>query len=213
MLPEPGQCCAICKAIPFANLPFEDEPAIPHQPSLQALRASAASCTLCGLILQAAILVREAVERDYNGKGLGEGFIDYFFPLLPSGECVAGQEYLGRFSTSGSFYAPEAPENRVPNKLRFEFGDDSSVRPWLFGNWWVRDPPGSPLQLMGLGVRLAATPNIKDGEGNGRIFRPPDGEAMPSVYWHGSFLRVRSEDGKHLYLDPLLVLSRQQGLQ
>lgn len=46
--------CSSCKEIPFHNLPSEDEPAFPHQPSLAALESSAKTCHFCKLTLLAA---------------------------------------------------------------------------------------------------------------------------------------------------------------
>jgi len=44
--------CKICLATPFNKLPSEQSAAHPHQPSLEDLEASAATCALCRLILQ-----------------------------------------------------------------------------------------------------------------------------------------------------------------
>ena len=195
MVRIPQQCCEICKAIPFADLPSEEEPAIRHQPSLQALKDSAASCTLCDLILQAALDIRTVVERNHSGRGLG-GFIRYSGrPCnLSSGEQGMGQTIIGNFA-AGHFASEMPGEEEATNTPGFQFGDDSSVSPWLYGNWWKRDPSDSSLQLMGLGVRLAATSNIEDAEGNDTMFRPPDGRTLRNIIWHGSYLRVITEDG------------------
>jgi len=59
--------CKICKDIPFHNLPSEDEPALPHQPTLAALESSADTCYFCKLILLiAGELTFIKNERDGN---------------------------------------------------------------------------------------------------------------------------------------------------
>jgi hypothetical protein len=207
-------CCAICRNIPFTDLPSEEEPAIPHQPSLRALRASADSCALCALILQAALEVRRNVENYHSGRGLG-GFTSYHgapFDLISGGRAL-GQTFTGNISTTGLF-APEMPSGYGTSSTPgFHFGDDSSVRPWLYGNWWQRDFPSPQLQLMGLGVRLAATPNIEDAEGNDTSVPDPGGdfgETLGNIYWHGSYLRIKTEDGMSLCLEPLFLTLSQQ---
>ncbi|KAH6714508.1 hypothetical protein BKA61DRAFT_575251 [Leptodontidium sp. MPI-SDFR-AT-0119] len=45
--------CRFCTTITFHDLPGEEEEAVPHQPSLDALIKSAEFCSLCKLILWA----------------------------------------------------------------------------------------------------------------------------------------------------------------
>ena len=65
----------------------------------------------------------------------------------------------------------------------------------LTGIWWAAKHSGGPLQLVGLGVRLAATPKIEDAEGNGQEIQFETGCKYVQIYYHGSYLRIRSEDG------------------
>jgi hypothetical protein len=134
-----------------------------------------------------------------------------------------GHTLTGNATQSGLFVREdEEPEHRAGDIYRFEFDDGSFVRPWLFGNWWKQDSAGSSLQLMGLGVRLAATPNVEDAEGNntethfpdGRTLTGayyPNGRTMRNIYWHGSYLRIRMQDGMPpLLISHLHILNRQQ---
>jgi hypothetical protein len=61
--------CTFCKNIPFSGLPPEDEAAHSHQPSLQALSASASQCELCKLILDAVEELRKTFEDEKSGGG------------------------------------------------------------------------------------------------------------------------------------------------
>jgi hypothetical protein len=84
---------------------------------------------------------------------------------------------------------PVEPDNRI--RL---LGDDSTVRPWLYGNWWSAAGEGSPTKLVGLGVRLGTTANIEDGEGN--FPKTSDGQSVVHVYFHGSHIRIATDDSK-----------------
>ena len=71
--------CEICRTIPFDTLPSEEEPGVPHQPTLAALEASAASCVLCDLIFEAAGEVGQLIKGANPG-----GFVEYSPGKLPS---------------------------------------------------------------------------------------------------------------------------------
>jgi hypothetical protein len=60
--------CDICKAIPYDRLPSEENPGYPHQPSLDALTASATKCQLCKFILEAVDDLKKLIEDEKNGK-------------------------------------------------------------------------------------------------------------------------------------------------
>lgn len=196
-LPEmvfPHRICALCMEIPFAALPFEDESGLPHQPDLKALKDSAKSCALCGLILNAALAVRKDVDEEY--KQVTRGRCKTIEPgrVLSSGKKIYGVRTQGRYVPGGGYIVgPYEVQNC--NKPGFPFGDDLSVRPWLVGNWWRPRSPDDPWQLMGLGVRLAATPRIEDAEGNGKE-NEVRGDRGLDVHFHGSYMRVRTDDGK-----------------
>ena len=178
--------CRYCEAIQFADLPSEDEPGFPHQPSLQALKKSAASCALCALILDAVSEIRKSIDVIYKG-GKRCGAIEYDPEgQLPDGRQVMGHFQLGDYHIGSDVHA---------DKPGYPFADDVSVRPWLFGNWWKTRDSSATLQLIGLGVRLARTPNIEDAEGNGREIHYDTGDTRVDLHYHGSFLRIRTEDG------------------
>ena len=185
--------CQLCKMISFATLPFEDEPGTPHQPNLKALKDSAKSCALCGLILNAALAVRKDVNEEYKQVIRGIWTATEPGRLLPSGKKIYGVHTQGRYPPGGGYVVmPEEAQNC--NKPGFPFGDDLSVRPWLFGNWWRPRSPDDPWQLMGLGVRLAATPHIEDAEGNGKEIEVGGNRGL-DIRFHGSYMRVRTDDG------------------
>lgn len=186
--------CQFCKAIPFVDLPSEDEPALPHQPSLGALKASAGSCTLCHLILRAAIEVRKEIDNTHKGLKAHAWNELYSQNTTSSGQRMMEHSVLGRHGSGSVSNIYSEEETLTSGKPGYPFRDDASIRPWLFGNWWKAC--SGPLQLMGLGVRLAATPNVEDAEGNGDENRFEDGRAYINIRYYGSYLRIRMEDGR-----------------
>lgn len=185
--------CQYCKAIRFADLPGEDEPGFPHQPSLKALKGSANQCALCALILGAAYEVRKSVDLRHKGIGRG-GWVGYQAGELSDGTQTMGHFQLGDFGP-GSDTCVEGPAQPATDMPGYLFADDAFIRPWLFGNWWKSRNSSGPLQLIGLGVRLATTPNMEDAEGNGNEIYYPNGNPRIDLYYHGTFLRIRTEDG------------------
>jgi len=181
--------CDFCQAIPFDKLPSEEEDALPHQPSLDALEASSNSCSICKLILWAA------------GCSLASpGGMVSFRPNVkyPSGRKIMTKVTESNYSTLGMFRALEngavvtdtsnaKPDLREPISLdlRSRFPKGTNIRPWLFGNWY-RSPfkDRSPL-LVGFGVRLGTGPSIEDAEGNSK----------EEVNISGTYLRIRTDDG------------------
>jgi hypothetical protein len=193
MWPEVNNICALCKKISFATLPFEDEPGIPHQTSLSVLKDSAKSCALCNLILEACTQVRGEVDDEHRGVTKARWIVSHPGAVLHSGKRIYGQ-LLGGIYAPGLNFGIEPVENQKPQKPSYSFADDLSVRPWLFGNWWKPRSPEGPSQLMGLGVRLAATPNIEDAEGNGEEIEVNQRHGL-RVHFNGTYLRFRTEDG------------------
>jgi hypothetical protein len=184
--------CQYCKAIAFEDLPSEDEPGFPHQPSLDALKKSAVRCPLCALILGAASEVRKRV--DFRYKGGTSGLVAWDPTMqLPDGRPTMAHFQLGDYIIGSELYL-KGPASTDPDKPGYPFDDDLSVRPWLFGNWWKLRDSNAPPQLVGLGVRLARKPNIEDAEGNGAEVQHYNANSRVELYYHGSFLRIRTED-------------------
>ena len=57
------ELCSYCSAIPFRDLPAENENAMPHQPDLNYLELSATTCRLCSLISEVACELLEEVKQ------------------------------------------------------------------------------------------------------------------------------------------------------
>jgi hypothetical protein len=102
--------------------------------------------------------------------------------------------------------SPEADDSRqILEGFEEDFVSDETIKPWLYGNWWKRsrrlgkdgwqDAGDDDLQLIGIGIRLGAGPDIRQGEGN-------DGN---SVKLRGTAVRLRTLAG--LYKSASLMLS------
>lgn len=182
--------CDVCKAIPFHNLPSEEEPGFPHQSSLLLLKASALSCPLCFLILNATQEVRKSIKSQHSNDDEGRlpEWREFVSNTSLSGKAISQVTSLGSFAPGTAMITEtKSPREERPgsNKPGFVFKDDASVRPWLYGNWWEMENSDSPLQLLGLGARLGVNPGIHEGEGN----------TSDQVWLRGSHLRIRTDDG------------------
>lgn len=194
-LAVPQSACSVCKAIPFRDLPHEDDLGYPHQPSLQALKTSARTCMVCRLILCSVNYIRDEINvsnpgwRRYHSVPLGPD-------RARMETAIFGQYYPGSFAFTarGTTEQLEQPEQPEPSSV---FAVDTAVRPYLFGNWWRLNESGPVNQLVGLGVRVGATGAIEDGEGNVRAAqRNREGQIQDSVYLRGTLLRIRVRDGE-----------------
>jgi hypothetical protein len=138
--------------------------------------------------------VRKSIEVKYKGGSRG-ALIGYD----PKGQLPDGRQVMGHFQFGdyhiGSNRLVGVPEEPAPDKPGYPFADDASIRPWIFGNWWKTRDSCATLQLIGLGVRLSRTPNIEDAEGNGKEIHYENGNTRVNLYYHGTFLRIRTEDG------------------
>ncbi|KAL5326255.1 hypothetical protein ACEPPN_007393 [Leptodophora sp. 'Broadleaf-Isolate-01'] len=183
--------CSVCRNIPFESLPSEDEPAIPHYESLEALTESAKKCYLCSLILgmagqlcQIQQNIKEGKHRDNPGGWISITAGD----MLPSGKPVMCSSVEGNISVGGGLMAGpggyKGPIYFSPCKM---FPRGSKVRPWLFGNWWNLDGRSEP-QLVGMGVRLGETGIVTQAVGN----------AEDRIEYGGSNIRIRT-DNKSLF--------------
>jgi hypothetical protein len=199
-----GALCTICEKIPYSKLPSEDEAAYPHQPSLEALSASARQCQLCKLILGIVDELRKSFEDEKSGRGAGR-FIDYHPTNKATG--IATQVFMGATPnsrtcnlSSSSEQEEKGPASSATNRkdtqstlskiTHRETESYGVVRPWIFGNWWIlHEEKGVAVpqyQLIGIGVRIGKTPYIEDAEGNDKT----------TVKHRGSQLRMRAVDGE-----------------
>ncbi|EXJ67965.1 uncharacterized protein A1O5_08579 [Cladophialophora psammophila CBS 110553] len=190
--------CDICEAIPFGNLPSEEQNALPHQPSLDALEASKESCSICSLIWWAA----GCSLVNVGGMVAFRSGVEY-----PSGRKIMTQETESNYNPIGLLRAMEngavfldtpspKPDLREPvfmdPRSCFPATEEISgkIRPWIFGSWYKSPFKDIPLQLIGLGVRLGTGPSAEAAEGN----------TDEEVRLRGTFLRVRTDDGIMLLL-------------
>lgn len=180
--------CQACQRIPFGQLPYEDEEAIPHYPTLAALELSAKTCSFCNLILLAAgeyALIRKN-EQTGNTDANPGGWITHVAEKSSAGKDVmiriqGGNRIQGMMT--GTKYA--GPMYMNP---REQYPDGSNVRAWLFGNWWKIPGDNSSRQLIGLGVRLGTGPRDVDADGN----------SEESITYRGSNLRIRTDNSSAL---------------
>jgi len=205
---NPSALCSYCKQIPWLDLPSELDPGLPHQPSLRALRLSADTCSLCHLILQTAMRVRERVDNEHRGKSEGEWW-RHNSHITPEGPNLCLREYEGVYSIGSDgrtrVYAQENSD--WAKKPGYPFLDDTTVRPWLYGGWWYCHPHNEQLQLLGLGVRLAKAADIISGEGNGKEILTQNHGLSVDVVLHGTDLRVATADGEcHFFSLPCSLL-------
>jgi hypothetical protein len=70
--------CDLCNSIPFEQLPLEEDPSYPHQPSLAALHISTAECSLYKMILTAIDEVKTSIKNEK--RGLEGGKMAIFSP-------------------------------------------------------------------------------------------------------------------------------------
>jgi len=188
--------CDLCNSIPFEQLPSEEDPGYPHQPSLAALEISAAKCLLCKMILEAVDEVRKSIDSEMR-KVQESRYIMTYPKDKRTG--VRRTVYLGEAVPRNTFGTPEVrqrSEDIWPHLLLERLSQHAKypgdvLRPWLFGNWWVLDGHldegfGQTRQLIGIGVRLGKTPPIHNAEGNSK----------EEVIYRGSGLRIRTDDGK-----------------
>jgi len=214
-LRSPSQdLCAYCKVIPFLELPSEHEPGIAHQPSLASLKLSAKTCPLCNLLLEAAELIRKKIDNDRSDGRDDAEHRSFFSNKQTPGKKIMEISSLGRYSPGTNMvtgkHIPGSNMEMVPatasggqaNKAAhkcYPFASDEAVRPYLYGNWWKVDKwkrgDGKHLQLLGIGVRLATSPDIVDAEGNMRNKVNEDGTVEETVWYRGSYLRIRTDDG------------------
>lgn len=185
--------CDICKIIKFDQLPSEEEPAIPHQPDLNSLKESVEDCPICRIIFLAAGELSTIIqnERTGNDENAG-GQVEYQtamrkLPGQSASQYLKYVTYYGYYDPDGrGFYSSGPPGYTGPVYTDpCEIFPDRNIRPWLFGNWWTLPTAESKPQLIGLGVRLGAGPNIEDAVGN----------SEGRVHLRGTSFRFRTDHG------------------
>jgi hypothetical protein len=198
----PKSICKYCQAVPFLKLPSEDEPGFPHRPSLASLKASAATCPLCFLLLNSVYLVRDNIENDQRRESKTEAcWLEYFTTKKPSGKNVMEVTSMGAYNPGSCCMATTLglEETMLSTSEGYNFASDDVVAPYLYGNWWKVDKwkrgDGKQLQLLGIGVRLATSPDVLDAEGNHRDRVDQDGKEEDYIRYRGSYLRIRTDDG------------------
>ncbi|KAJ1563135.1 hypothetical protein HK405_013961, partial [Cladochytrium tenue] len=163
---------------------------------LAALRTSSTTCTLCAMILYAALRVRDDISAKHNGERRGawitfspasRGIVDRRFE-----ETVGGRFLAGTNMATGAF--SDSPPQKREYAKKYPFASDDAVRPYLFGSWWIPHEfhPSVLPQLVGFGVRLGTSPEPEDGEGNQRNVPNDKGELQNLVTYRGTFLRLRT---------------------
>lgn len=202
--PISSTTCAICQAIRWDRLPSEEEPGQAHQPSLAALERSARTCILCDLLLNAVTDMRSDIIPARISAATA-------YPLQSGGFCTEvmhygpespALDYDMRGDTSARFY-----EDQVSARLTHGSCPQGLLRPFLFGSWWKLKGSDTADQLIGLGVRLGTTPLIEDAEGNERRHIDGDGNVEPHIVYRGTFIRLRTGDGRFIDVGTALILT------
>lgn len=188
---HPGDLCQYCTNISYHELPQESEPGLPHHHHLPALRESAKKCALCDLLLRGIYMTRQRIKRR------GGRCVMY----RTVGETCYRTD-LGYIQPKTGIRGPSVDDNpaeldQLSEQFDDDFLNDEAIKPWLYGNWWkpVRrlnngqweDPEDGDLQLIGIGLRLGAGPDVKQGEGND----------AKSVNFRGTAVRLRTFSGPY----------------
>jgi hypothetical protein len=214
--------CTFCKNISYSKLPSEDEAALPHQPSLQALSASARQCQLCKLILDIVNELRKTFEDEKAGGG-SHGFI--VFNPTDKETGVATQVFLGATAPSRTRKpsGTSKPEGKRPSNSPTNGKDTQSTLSKIFHKQSGRQD-AAPRRLSALFHRKSETSDVlrpwifgnwwilneeKVGAvpqyqliGIGvRIAKTPyigdaEGNDKTTVKHRGSQLRIRAMDGE-----------------
>ncbi|KAK0652376.1 heterokaryon incompatibility protein-domain-containing protein [Cercophora newfieldiana] len=198
--------CSVCKTIKFEDLPYEEDSAVLHHASLDALKQSSKTCSLCKVIFLSIAefanvmwLAQQhssaAVEKDMGALFAGlnhkpkvmsfQGFKadspygrETMFAAKEGGPHKF-KRYEGYWGLdNGEFTGPSWFKEPSYMEPSDVFGA-KGLRPYLFGNWW--ESTSGRRQLIGLGVRVGTSPRPEDGVGNS--------ESM--VHMRGSSYRFR----------------------
>jgi hypothetical protein len=204
--------CVTCKAVPWFQLQPEDVSGTPHHASRRALEESAKSCSLCRLVLKAAVSSYKDTRGVRNKRGYWREFIAVTYHdfdgsvrkvtyVKELGACmpvsfVSSTEAkpIGRpvLAATG---APDPEQNHVDEVLNLEGlsldepPDDMPV--WVYGNIWaahMEKKPGdmSHMRLVGVGARFARD------KGHFNVFEVPKDD----VKLCGSLIGLCTDDGE-----------------
>lgn len=176
------------------DIPWEDEPAIPHQPNLLVLEESSQSCALCYQVWVAA-------GRSLANRG---GMVTFMSKKKIGDRDITIQAAASNFALGGMFRAmangamvSNTADDIVPDLSELQWvhprsvaQDPEKVGSYLFGNWYQSPYEGDDsLKLIGLGVRLGTSPLIGDALGN----KPEE------WFLAGTYLRFRTTHGGFLF--------------
>lgn len=208
--------CALCQSIRWDRLPSEEEPGHAHQPNLESLERSARVCILCAFLLNAVESIRAdidpstpAISEEQQPR---EGYISAVtaYPL-PFGRTRTETFRYGacppRFDESSTNAQTQFHQDLISSRFPNGSYPPGPLRPFLFGSWWKLDGSNTADQLIGLGVRLGTTPLIEDAEGNDRAFQEADGTITQRISYQGTYIRVRTGDGKLIHIDKRQMLT------
>jgi hypothetical protein len=195
--PAPDQLCDVCRNLgllsPGKEVPCEDEPALPHQPSLNALWESAQSCALCYQIWVAAGFslsnrggLVKCTSCEIGGRRVG---LDIRLGYI--GTRISSNFMIMRDGTVATVFGrdiePNFSELQWVNPFQL-VKEPEKIGSYLFGNIYKSPCVGreDTFCLIGLGVRLGASPRIEDAVGN-----KPSQWNLP-----GTYLRFRTNYGE-----------------
>lgn len=209
-----SKICDTCTAIPFDELPHEEDEAYPHKQGLSDLEESSKVCKLCKLILSAikyaqgdfdlesydiADTIRPkmndydtAHSKDLSPAASKKFGVHQAILRLPGTEIShiilrSRSVHTGQETELG----PGGPRDLSAAITRMDMQKDPLNRVWLYGNWWtlLGFNQCTP-QLIGFGARLTRNPSLRISDVNGE---------RRSILFRGSDIRVFTEYGTTIY--------------
>jgi hypothetical protein len=174
-----AEICSVCLSTPFDRLPAEEEAAYPHHASLQLLRASARSCPLCELLVEAIDDEERRLKNETHRVGV---LLGDFATTLQDSKHGFSNPVVGYIESIERFqdiqlchstnilevwdlgrYQSATFENVPLSRYGADFGSPirqppqphsdakSPTRPWLYENWWLLNHPDGRLEPVGRG--------------------------------------------------------------
>jgi hypothetical protein len=168
--------CSFCAQIPFHQLPHEEDAGLAHHKSYRDLKLSAESCTLCHLLVKGIYRTRTSIAGDRPPA--------WMLLMRPDKSRGPEKTLINGAYTSGGTYATGRSLEEKEAYVIPDLGNDTELKPWLYGNWYVSDV--NEKLLIGMGIRLGYGPGITEAEFN----------TKERVSLRGSQLRLRTADSK-----------------